>query len=56
MPMGALTPNVGYSESRNEDNRGVEDFYKANKHLFADGKIEDPLLQHMGMLQSVWQM
>ena len=35
MPMGPLTPNVGYSESNDQDNRGGEDVNKATEYLFA---------------------
>lgn len=34
MIMGALTPNVGYSESKTEDNRGGEGLNEAIKYLF----------------------
>ena len=32
--------NVGYSESRNEDNRGGEDVNKAIRYLFSDRKTK----------------
>ena len=38
MSMGALTLNVGYSESRDENNRSSEEVNKAIKYRFADGK------------------
>ena len=55
-PMGALTPNVEYSEGGDTDNRGGEDVNKATEYLFQVRKRGAPPFKHINVLQSVWQI
>ena len=38
------TPNVGFSQSKDKDNRGSQDVIKAIKYLFAEGNKRSSLV------------